>query len=624
MSSTFARERSRPTHARRGSALVASLVVFVVVAGFVVAAFNVSSVDVRASRRSINDVRATALAEVGIERAKAMFSNAIKKAGSTDPLDGVRNAMGGQPTLDLFLAEPLTSNGASVGEHTTTITLESDSETEVFVRITSSGYVPAAPQNLGPNQELLAWDSIDVTLRYSVAPSNVFDYGYFINNWGWLYGDSINVNGNARSNGQMDLGGYQPTVSGSPIYDEVAFDGTNATVGERLDDGSIWSSWDIVNADNARGMAADTATHHAFDATVPMPNLNDLTVYETRATRENASVSIGGVTMIDGVAGDDVGELNHVYLHGTAANPIQLDGQVVVRGDVIISGYVTGQGSIYAGGNVYVPENIQYVNGPTSPRPTDNTNGAVETWLEDNWNADFLGLFANEHVVVGDFTDTSWQQYVGAWLASPQNASHEDSGEDLIPNTRAGRDGVIGTADDDWLENDGSFSVETYSIADAAAGLIPNGFNVGDPIPGTGEDIDGDGQYDATTTLTDFDFQDVLSPTHWGGNMPAGGIAAYSAISSLYANHLDGTFYTNHAFAWVVFGSQDAVINGAMVARNESIVYGTPSLTINHDARLLGGASGVAGDLLPRIIQPVETVQWRRNEEDPHRAIVTP
>ncbi|MEM8711143.1 MAG: hypothetical protein AAGG01_09330, partial [Planctomycetota bacterium] len=170
-------------------------------------------------------------------------------------------------------------------------------------------------------------------------------------------------------------------------------------------------------------------------------------------------------------------------------------------------------------------------------------------------------------------------------------------------------------------EGDGTFTVEYYSDADAAAGLIPDGYGIGDVIPCSGEDIDGDGVYDDTLRVADFAFDEALDPASWDGNMPTAGIASYSDIASLYANHLDATFYTNHAFAWVVFGGNDAVLNGSLVARNESIVYGTPKAIMNYDARLLGGGDGFVGNMLPHTLAPMRVVQWRRHHEDPHRGV---
>jgi len=611
----------RGARGRRGNAMVAALVLFVAVAGLVVSSAQLSAIDVRASRRSLAGVRATALAEAGVERTKASLVDAVRKTSVHDPLSGVRALFGGQGSVQTFAGEPLTSNGANVGEYTSEMSLDIDTNDRVVVTITSTGYVPRAPANLGPNQRLLAWDSISVTVEYALDASSVFDNAYFINNWGWLYGSTINVNGNARSNGQMDLGGHSPFVGGSPTYDEVDMSSGTAVLGARTSDGGLHAAWDIVNADSGRGIAGDPDYQFDFEDPVEMPNLTDLTQYEQRATAAGASISIGGATVADAVVGDGAGESENLYLHGTAADPIVLDGPVVVRGDVVISGVVTGQGSIYTGGNVYVPESVEYLNAPATPRPASNSDGDIAAWLTANQGSDFLGLFARENVVVGDFTDRTWEYYVSGWLASSMNSSREDAGEDQIPNTLAGRDGVDGTADDDVLEGDGAFTTEFYSAADAANGLIPPGFAIGDRIPGTGEDIDGDGQFDDTITMSDFDFDDPLDPSFWEGNMPGTGIAAYSDVASLYASHLDASIYTNHAFSWVVFGGDDAEINGSVVARNENIVYGTPSVNFNHDARLLGGNSGIAGDLLPQVLQPMRVLQWRRLETDPFMAL---
>jgi hypothetical protein len=352
-----------------------------------------------------------------------------------------------------------------------------------------------------------------------------------------------------------------------------------------------------------------------------MPNLSDLSQYEADAVEQASTIKIGGIDMTDAVYGDESGEKAGLYLVGTAAKPIVLDGPIVVKGDVIISGHVTGQGAIYASGNVYVPNSIQYVNGPSTDRPASGSEADTEAWLGANWNKDFLGLFSAENIVVGDHTHKTWKAYVSGWMNSSLNKSEEDAGEDGIPNTKNGVDGIKGTADDDVLEDDNVFTVEVYTELDEELGLIPPGSDVGDNIPGTGEDIDGDGKYDATTTLTDIEFGAALTAANWGGNMPAAGIGKYSDIATLYANNLDAVFYTNHSFCYLVLGSSDAVINGALVSRNENIVYGTPKFVTNYDCRLLGGVTGMAGDLLPKVVGEPQTIVWRRLDEDPNRQV---
>ncbi|WP_145188414.1 hypothetical protein [Planctomycetes bacterium Pla163] len=628
--------RIRPSSdpARSGMALAATLVVFIGMVGLTMATLAMSRIEVRDSRRSIDDVRAQYLAESGVERGLQLVAGAIERAGATAPLENVVNLFGGETQFRPFDAVSLMDDGAQVGAYSVTLTLLDQAADRITLRVEATGYLPDHPRNLGPNQTLDQWESVSTTVRYQLEPSEVFNYAYFINNWGWLYGNTIDVNGNVRSNGQFDAGGYKPTINGQPAYEAVNADGATVTLtgyqdsnGDGLldgEDGGIWSGWDIANSANVRGIGGEARNQHEFDDQVEMPNLSDLSQYVDIATEEGSSITIGGVTMTNAVYGDEPGEKGDIFLYGTPADPIVLDGPVVIDGDVIIYGTVTGQGSIFASGNVYIPDSLEYANPPTSVRPADTTQAETEAWLTANWDKDFLGLYSAENIVVGDHTHKTWKKYVGGWMKSSLNSSVEDAGEDGIPNTKAGKDGILGTADDDVLEGDGIWTVETYSETDDELGLIPAGYSVGDPIPGSGEDIDGDGTYDTQTTLTDVTLTKSINSGQFGGNVPLGGVSKYSDIATLYAGRLDAVMYTNHSFCWTVFGGAPAQINGAVISRNENIVYGTPSVEMNYDCRLLGGVTGKAGKLLPQIVRPPQILMWRKLDTDPNRGEVAP
>lgn len=619
----------RARSSRRGSTMVIVVITFVGVLGLALATTAMSMSESSKARRSIDGVRAKYLAEAGFERGMQFLEEVVAMQGSGAPIQGLQDLLPAGTTLQPFTGTDVMNGNSQVGAYSVSMVATDRTATSITIQIDATGYLPDAPADLAPGQALQAWDAVSVTVRYDLERSDVFDYAYFINNWGWFYGNTIYAHGNVRSNGQFDVAGYSPYVGGQPVYDSVDWNGATAALEgyhddnedglEDGNDGGVWSGWDIVKAENLRGNGGRSENQHDFAGAVDMPNLTDLSTYEAKATAEGASVKIGGATVCDGIFGDDPGESGNLYLHGTAADPIVLDGPIVAHGDVIISGYVTGQGAIYSGRNVYIPDSVVYVDPPTTARPADNSEATSEAWLAANWDKDFLGLFARENVVVGDFTHGTWRFYVGGWMASALNKSKEDAGEDGIPNTRAGVDGILGTADDDVLEDDGLWTVDKYTQADMDAGTMPAGASVGDPIPGTGEDIDGDGAFDDTTTLADFDFTKPLNPGHWGGNMPVAGIANYKDISTLYANQIDAVVYTNHAFAWTVLGSNPAQINGAVVSRNESIVYGTPRIEINYDNRLLGGNTGMAGELLPQTVQRPTIVRWEHLDRDPNR-----
>lgn len=624
-------ELRRGARARRGTALVSSLIVFVGLAGLLYAATLLSQVEVKESRRAIDDVRAEALAQAGLERGLLLLRQTAAAANSQDPLGTLTELFTADTTIEPFVGQAVLDGASRVGAYSVSLTAIEQTTTSITVAVQATGYLPDAPQNLGPTQRVTHWSAAQANVRYELAPSEVFDYAYFINNWGWFYGSTIYCNGNARSNGQFDVAGYAPTITGQPMYDEVAWNGAHASLSGYRDDngdglldgndGGVFAGWDIVGTQNLKGNGGKASNQHDYDGAIEMPNLSDLSNYEAQAKLLNASVEIDGTTYSNAVYGDEAGEKQNLYLVGTAADPIELNGPIVVRGDVVISGYVTGQGAIYAGGNVYVPNSIQYKDGPSTSLPANNSQATTEAWLTANANKDFLGLFARENIVVGDHTNSTWKSYVSWWMASSMNKSKEDSGEDGIPNTKAGKDGVLGTIDDDVLEEDGVFTIDHYTADDEELGLIPSGKSVGDAIPGSGEDIDGDGVFDDTLTLANVTLTKALNTTNFGGNMPGAGIASYSSIASMYANRLDAVFYTNHAFCWTALGSSDATVNGALVSRNENIIYGTPNLKFNYDSRLLGGTTGKCAPYLPRTLQAPEILRWMKLDSDPNRYV---
>ncbi len=579
--------------------------------------------EVKESMSALERTKALTIAEAGVEQAIHHFRSAIKKTAFKDPFLGVKalfdDGVGGYKTYAPFDAQALMDGANKVGEFTVSTTA-ANRDGGMDITISSTGFFPAAPKNLVGQESRISQVTVQAVIRLETQPSKVFDYSYFVNNWGWFYGSTIFCNGNAASNGQFDVAGYSPTITGQPTYDGIAWSGSSADLqGYRDDnadglqdgkDGGVFSGWDIIGTQNLNGEGAKSKNQHDFQDKIDMPNLSDLTQYEQKAHDSGGSIMVGGTLVSNAVYGDEAGEKQNLYLNGTSADPIVINGTVVVRGDVVITGVIKGKGAIYSGGNVFIPNNLNYKNPPTSKRPTDGTEAATESWISANKDKDFVGLFAKENIVLGDYTDPNWQNYVGDWLSNPMNSSKEDAGEDQIPNTKDGRDGSPGTADDDLLEGDGLWTTEKYTAADQALGLIPAGKSIGDPIPGTGEDIDGDGAYDPTLTVADMKLKDPLTTSKWGGNIPASGIANYSSIASIYMTNLDGVFYTNHAFAWLAIPGSPINVNGSIVSRNESIIYGG-SINMNYDARMLGGKNGVAGDLLPVTPRSIQILSWQ-------------
>ena len=53
-------------------------------------------------------------------------------------------------------------------------------------------------------------------------------------------------------------------------------------------------------------------------------------------------------------------------------------------------------------------------------------------------------------------------------------------------------------------------------------------------------------------------------------------------------------------------------------------MYGTPRVEMNYDARMLGGNSGLGGDLLPKVVGAPEQLRWTWLDRDPNHFVPEP
>lgn len=621
----------RARSAQRGAGLL--LAVYVMLAAIaltvVIVAVRESTVAVSTTVSFTNSHKALRVAEAGLEYAITDLRQRVETAPLDDPfamVDSVHNTspfgtlqltngtnvvgeyvisyqvLGLGPTTDdqRDASHRYKSRGRARGTGESlaeSATASSTTQRSVFVTVTA--YYP----DRDTPEAYRITKTMETAVELNVQAASTFSYGYFIDNWGLLYDNTIVVNGNVRANGPIDFGDTTATVNAEP-----QFSVSTGTLDTQTSVGGVYSGWSILNADNAGGEASQADYQHANQPAINMANLTDLTLYEALATTDGSTIVVAGTTYVSGVLGDGGGEDQHLYLEGTADDPIELNGTVVVRGSVIIKGKVSGQGAIYAGGNIYIADDLEYVDPPATNRPSATDKTTMQAWITANAGKDMLGLFAKDHVVIGDYSNSTFQTYVGNWLNNAANESAEDLGADGLPNTANGRDGVVSTADDDTLETDSTFSISTYSATDGTLGRIPAGSNVGDNIPGTGEDRNGNGVYDGRIALADFNLPATLDSGAWAGNVPDGA-SAISDVASVYISEVEAAVYTNNAVAGVMVSSSDPInFNGAVVARVEAISASAPQVNFNHDSRLLVNETGSNGIYLPRSLGAVTTL----------------
>ena len=262
--------------------------------------------------------------------------------------------------------------------------------------------------------------AITRVVQYGLGRSPVFDYAYFANNYGWLWGGGIEVNGEVRSNGDFSVKNawVNGDIVGS-VNDEIGATG--------LVDGSSNHKdldWYRNHADDHFRPAYPDADYgydgeserFPYQEILDMPYLADISRYETLAQDENSSISQGGTTLVNEIYNGTL------ILIGTAANPIELNGPVVVNGDVIIRGVVSGQGTIYTSRNVHIVGDVEYETQPIWPHDGED----ISTYAEHNANADFMGLAARGSIIYGDYTSQNWKSLVRSYIKPPFTSAYID------------------------------------------------------------------------------------------------------------------------------------------------------------------------------------------------------
>jgi len=380
--------------------------------------------------------------------------------------------------------------------------------------------------------------TITAVIRYDMSPSQVFDFSYFINNYGWFMGGGITSNGDIRSNGNFVFGG-SPTVNGdayASINPDIGAAGTitgntsNLTIPQYRSQADLAARPTNPTADPDAGN--DYAYEDGYDGNserfpaqqlLTMPYLGDLSYYRSLAASENGTIKQSGATLVNNEL------VGNIVLIGTDADPIEVDGPVVITGDVLIKGKITGQGTIYSGRNTHILGDIKYVDPPAWPKPDTDPTATDIT----NETKDFLGLAAKGNIVVGDYTKPDWIVALDSYLEPPFTQAYE------VDPTDAG----IGY-------------VSYYD--------------------------DGDPYFDGDYTANDGGTKSDASARKYYESSYDDAYFATVADASNQIKQVDAVMYTNHAFTGKVGAF---TMNGSIVSRDEALVY-SGNIDVNYDVRV--------------------------------------
>ncbi|MFZ4394252.1 MAG: hypothetical protein ACOYOU_01340 [Kiritimatiellia bacterium] len=441
---------------------------------------------------------------------------------------------------------------------------------------------------------------VEEVMRFRRMTSGVFDYAYFINNFGWFWGNTITANGAVRANGNFSFNTYTPVVNGD-IY--AGINPENGATG--IIDGSNMQSWQLTNnyyyshtpttarpgsptSNSATAFAGSDwpmgyngkPTSYKYQQSLEMPYLGDLSDYTwlasnragmvyqidpiTQATNilinmvyTNAGPS-GVMTNLDGSPKADVG---CIMLDGTV-NPIRIKGPVVVKGDLVIKGKFSGQGTIYAGRNIYIAGNLTATNAPAWPKP----DATPDTTMVANSQRDMLGLCAKGNTLMGDYTDSSWDSNVSYYSRPPFTAPYKIDNSDLSNGYGSYQD-----ANGEWWFN-GNYTASDGGSRVSGSGTAPRTF--------------------LTSSIDAATFKAFAQPTR--------------------VARVDAVMYNNHLLSGLIGDSSGMLINGSVISRDEAMIYYN-TINLNWDIRL-GSTSKEASLIdifLPGTLAPPQTACFR-------------
>jgi len=193
----------------RGSTLVTTLILGTLATLTGVAYIELATRDIRTASARVRELVTQNLAEAGLNAVAQEIWRQFRMRQSFNPLAALQGQV-------------FTGTIAGVGNYTTTV-VAIDTIDSYTRRLTlrSVGWIDH--NNNGQLDSHEPRQVVQQTFDLTLSRSAVFDYAYFVNNYGWMYGfsgEQLVMNGDARSNGDFEFrygSGGPPVINGSII-----------------------------------------------------------------------------------------------------------------------------------------------------------------------------------------------------------------------------------------------------------------------------------------------------------------------------------------------------------------------------------------------------------------------
>jgi len=480
------RERTRQRY-ERASALVTSLVVLFMSFGLGTALLSLSTGGLRHVAREEQALRTLYAAEAGLEFKKMQVWKMFKVEqdfGSFVPWE-LASPTNPMETVGGDLGDGLRYSCGIVGQQ-----INSNFSRELTFR--AVGWLDQ--DNDGQLDSGEPRTVVEQTMEFTLERSGVFDYAYFANNYGWMYGFGANdliVNGDMRANGNFDFSRGTPTINGSvyasannklippaagivnitptqwsnsyynsqnnprarQAYDPTRHGAKGSPTYEQWRDLIYDQNASIVNNRVSGAVVADARGTKTYTGTVldptpnkelPLPDLDDISRY--------ISLSQNYVdqrqTFADGTPNPNYGQGAYVEVWDNSRNQyVRLstngvvngsgvligtsDRPIRIHGPVTFTGDVVIKGFVEGQGTLYAGRNVHIVGSVRYKNPPDFRGTDPAAIEQRNEKRDILGLAARGSVIMGNVKNFGY--YPLNYMKPPFTKPRYDEYGNLIP-----------------------------------------------------------------------------------------------------------------------------------------------------------------------------------------------
>lgn len=200
--------------AQEGAAMVPVLGVMILLSVAAASYVDTSNSNMRVAQRQVQEIQTTHIAEAGVqELLRNLWRNFKTSQSFADMETACMGASLGSPRAALSGTLP------NVGAYAASVIGFEQPGGDTYTRFVTVRAVGWVDRN--NNGALDAGEPrkvVDVMSRFSLRRSEVFDYTYFVNNYGWMDGFNQNnliINGDVRANANFNFLNGSPTVNGS-------------------------------------------------------------------------------------------------------------------------------------------------------------------------------------------------------------------------------------------------------------------------------------------------------------------------------------------------------------------------------------------------------------------------